>query len=96
MSYQEGSSWNAYEAVDICYVGGFHNTAILQDDGGTEDIDPGHASAFGFPLQFGCQTRITGLFKTQLAGMHGGDDKVSIYCHFCFWMISQDIFIYSC
>jgi hypothetical protein len=77
MSYQEGSSWNAYEAKDLCYVGGFHNVPLTQDDGGTEDIDPGHASAFRFPLQFGCQTKITGLFKTQLAdgimGMENAD-----------------------
>jgi hypothetical protein len=58
MSYQEGSSWTAYEAVDSCYVGGFHNAAI-PDDGGTDDLDPGHASAFAFPLMFGCQTRVS-------------------------------------
>jgi hypothetical protein len=79
MSYQEGSSWNAYEARDLCYVGGFHNLPLTQDDGGTEDIDPGHASAFQFPLQFGCQTKITGLFVGQLAdgimGMENSDSS---------------------
>jgi Xylanase inhibitor N-terminal len=82
MSYQEGSSWGAYEGIDTCYVGGYHNKAITQDDGGTEDIDPGHASAFGFPLQFGCQTHITGLFKTQLAdGIMGMENAHSSFWH---------------
>lgn len=62
--------------------GGYHNTAIIEDDGGTEDIDPGHAGAFGFPLQFGCQTQITGLFKTQLAdGIMGMENSQSSFWH---------------
>jgi hypothetical protein len=82
MSYQEGSSWSAYEGIDTCYVGGFHNSAITKDDGGTEDIDPGHASAFAYSLQFGCQTRITGLFKTQLAdGIMGMENSKSSFWH---------------
>ena len=28
--YSEGSSWEAYEANDTCYVGGFHSTALLE------------------------------------------------------------------
>ena len=28
--YAEGSSWTAYEAMDTCYIGGYHNTAILK------------------------------------------------------------------
>lgn len=27
--YSEGSSWFAYEAKDLCYIGGYHNTGIL-------------------------------------------------------------------
>jgi hypothetical protein len=74
MSYQEGSSWTAYEAKDVCYVGGPHSSPLLlsadKDEEAvspTEDIDPKHANAFGFELAFGCQTHVTGLFKTQLA-----------------------------
>jgi hypothetical protein len=26
--YSEGSSWTAYEAMDSCYIGGYHSTAI--------------------------------------------------------------------
>ena len=52
----------------------------MQDNGGTDDIDPGHAKAFGFPLRFGCQTAVTGLFKTQLAdGIMGMDDAKSAF-----------------
>lgn len=54
VSYQEGSSWNAYEVKDIAYTGGPHSTGI--------DHAP-HA----FEFHFGCQTHLTGLFKTQLA-----------------------------
>jgi hypothetical protein len=62
-----GSSWHGFESKDNCYVGGPHNVALTGDNQGTEDIDPGHASHFAFPLTFGCQTKLTGLFKTQLA-----------------------------
>lgn len=80
MSYQEGSSWNAFEAKDTCYVGGFHNAPVTQVVGGEDDIDPRHASTFGFPLQFGCQTKITGLFKTQLAdGIMGMENAESSF-----------------
>lgn len=65
MSYQEGSSWSAYEAVDSCYVGGPHLKASA-DDGGHDDLDPFHAPAFAFDMKFGCQTHLTGLFITQV------------------------------
>lgn len=54
VSYQEGSSWSAFEATDTVYVGGPHDTA--------NERDPG-----SFQFRFGCQTHLTGLFKTQLA-----------------------------
>ena len=80
MSYQEGSSWNAFEVSDLCYVGGFHNRPTKEADDSTNknpdaaDIDPFHAPAFQFRMKFGCQTRITGLFITQLAdGIMGMD-----------------------
>lgn len=80
MSYQEGSSWNAFEVSDLCYVGGFHDRPTQEDQDNTKqsidtaDIDPFHAPAFAFRMKFGCQTRITGLFITQLAdGIMGMD-----------------------
>ena len=65
MSYQEGSSWGAFEALDNCYVGGMHSQVTL-DDKGKDYLDPFHAPAFSFGLRFGCQTRLTGLFITQV------------------------------
>ena len=59
MSYQEGSSWSAFEARDLAYIGGPHDHALTVDDQGKEDIDPNHAFAFSFPMVFGCQTRLT-------------------------------------
>jgi hypothetical protein len=67
MSYQEGSSWSAFEALDLCYVGGFHDRPIQKDDQNPDGLDPFHAPAFAFPMKFACQTNITGLFKTHLA-----------------------------
>jgi hypothetical protein len=29
-SYSEGSTWKAYEALDKCYIGGFHNKALTE------------------------------------------------------------------
>ena len=29
-SYSEGSTWKAYEALDTCYIGGFHNKALTE------------------------------------------------------------------
>jgi hypothetical protein len=79
MSYQEGSSWSAYEARDVTYAGGLHDEPLSRDGQG-DDLDPKHASAFAFPLKFGCQTTITGLFKTQLAdGIMGMDNAATSY-----------------
>ena len=52
VSYQEGSSWRAFEASDLVYSGGPHSHAITTNS---------------FRMHFGCQTKVTGLFKTQLA-----------------------------
>ena len=65
MSYQEGSSWTAFESLDQCYVGGMHSE-VTMDDKGTDFLDPFHAPAFRFGLRFGCQTHLTGLFITQV------------------------------
>jgi len=67
VSYQEGSSWYAYEAKDIVYAGGPHNQSLLHDDHSDSDIDPFRAVKFSFHFLFGCQTKLTGLFKTQMA-----------------------------
>jgi len=67
VAYQEGSSWYAYEAQDLVYTGGPHDIASDEDN---------------FPMNFGCQTRLTGLFKTQLAdGIMGMEMKTDSYWH---------------
>jgi Xylanase inhibitor N-terminal len=68
MSYLEGSSWSAYEALDECYVGGVRDRPVLKNDGTKpNDLDPFYAPNFAFGLKFGCQTEITDAFVTQLA-----------------------------
>jgi hypothetical protein len=84
MSYQEGSSWSAYEGLDECYVGGLHDKAVYFNKDtivpAMNDVNPETAAAFRFPLKFGCQTHLTGLFKTQLAdGIMGMDNAASSF-----------------
>ena len=81
MSYQEGSSWSAYEAIDLAYAGGPHDEPLLDSQTG-DGLEPKHASHFAFPLTFGCQTSLTGLFRTQLAdGIMGMDNANAAFWH---------------
>jgi hypothetical protein len=77
MSYSGSSHWEAYEATDECYIGGPRETPLVNDSAATrDDIDPNHASALAFDLDFGCQTFLSGLFKTQLAdGIMGMNNR---------------------
>ena len=87
MSYAEGSSWSAYEAMDLCYAGGPHDSALSVSGAqtNTEDItldhiDPVEANEFAFELAFGCQVSITGLFITQLAdGIMGMENEKTAF-----------------
>jgi len=81
MSYQEGSSWSAFEAQDSCYAGGLHAAAVTADSTAKEDdLNPFLAAKYTFPLKFGCQTHLTGLFITQLAdGIMGLDNAQASY-----------------
>lgn len=83
MSYAEGSRWNAYEAVDRCYVAGPHEIPLVAAKDSSkegDDMDPMHAADLAFDMTFGCQTLVTGLFKTQLAdGIMGMSNQPSTF-----------------
>jgi len=50
------------------------------EDEGDDPMDPHHASKLAFDMDFGCQTALTGLFKTQLAdGILGMDWEDTSY-----------------
>ena len=56
--------------------------ALLQDDRIQDGADPGHAKAFEIETRIGCQTEVTGLFKTQLAdGIMGMCDAKQSFWH---------------
>eukprot|EP00527_Entomoneis_sp_CCMP2396_P004624 CAMPEP_0198151954 /NCGR_PEP_ID=MMETSP1443-20131203/57812_1 /TAXON_ID=186043 /ORGANISM="Entomoneis sp., Strain CCMP2396" /LENGTH=623 /DNA_ID=CAMNT_0043817809 /DNA_START=268 /DNA_END=2138 /DNA_ORIENTATION=- len=81
MSYQEGSSWTAFESQDSCYAGGLHANSLSQNTQADEDdLNPFLAPKYSFPLKFGCQNHLTGLFITQLAdGIMGLDNAKASY-----------------
>ena len=61
--------WSAYQSRDVAYVGGLHDEAVVEKrtvGGVIHGEDPLEAPDFGFEMIFGCQNKITGLFKTQL------------------------------
>ncbi len=79
--YSEGSNWKAFEAIDTCYIGGFHNKPITTNNN-VDIVDPSHAASFAFDTLLGCQTKISGLFKTQLAdGILGMSNKKTAFWH---------------
>lgn len=82
LSYKEGSSWTAYEAIDILYAGGDASQSFAQDQlPSPREKQKRQASELSFEMKFGCQTALTGLFKTQLEdGILGmSDDKGSFW-----------------
>lgn len=75
-SYVEGSSWFAYEAKDIVTL---QSSSVSDDENNNDDsitslsspsnssLQPITGQSTDFYLRFGCQTKITGNFKTQQA-----------------------------
>jgi len=71
--YAEWSGWHAYEAQDQLYLGGLHtqansNNRNLEDTWNPRQTEP-------FKMKFGCQTRVSGAFRGQLADGIMGMDK---------------------
>jgi len=79
LNYVEGSSWQAYEALDLVYTGGTHNqtTTNQQLQQNATSTNP-----FQTRIHFGCQMSVTGLFRTQLAdGIMGMTKHKSSFWH---------------
>jgi len=73
-SYTEGSSWSAYQAKDMFYVGNSPELDLASDAHAPPDSEELHTQmevdplnlGFGIPFMFGCQLSQSGLFVTQL------------------------------
>ena len=77
----DGICWRAIKSMDKCYLGGTHSyepTASKNDEdyfdndrtvmeAAENTLDPNHAKSLAFDLDFGCQTKVYGPFRTQLA-----------------------------
>ncbi|KAL7534899.1 hypothetical protein ACHAXR_007993 [Thalassiosira sp. AJA248-18] len=81
VSYAEGSSWTALEGSDVVYPAGSHEMGL---EGREARLGAGVGVGMGseefdwmdFRLKFGCQTKVTGLFRTQLEdGIMGMDNR---------------------
>lgn len=68
LSYVEGSSWQAYSSNDRFMFGSNHKSTRLSD------INNDNVR-FAIDFSFGCQFKVTGLFKDQLADGIMGMDK---------------------
>lgn len=68
--------WAAYEAKDITYLGGIHSGPLKAKEEGEKLMglihgeNPNDAPDYSFEMTFGCQNKITGLFKTQLVRIY--------------------------
>lgn len=70
LSYKEGSSWMAYEARDLLFVGSDESRSLMKHSSFIDN------NALVFEVKFGCQTSLSGLFKTQLEdGILGMSDE---------------------
>ena len=70
-TYTEGSSWMAYESIDKVYIGSRTFTTTAADADASSNSAAASATSATHPLTtdflFGCQTKETGMFVTQLA-----------------------------
>ncbi len=77
-SYQEGSSWRAFQGKDMVYCGSNHPNNQVFD---VEKLN----KQFSMPFTFGCQNHLTGLFVTQLAdgimGMSASETTLPYQLH---------------
>ncbi|KAL7480759.1 hypothetical protein ACHAW6_006416 [Cyclotella cf. meneghiniana] len=94
VAYAEGSTWTAAEGSDVVYPAGPHEFAVEEGERmengvgvGMGDVREGQAFDWmDFRLRFGCQTKVTGLFRTQLEdGIMGMDNRRG-----SFWLQLRD------
>lgn len=64
--YTEGSTWEAYEVTDFITLGGVRPLGIPGNTSLEDDYETSLPYAT-IPFTFGCQTKLTGLFKEQFA-----------------------------
>jgi len=79
-TYRKESHWDAFEASDRCYAGGFHFLAVTEEAQEAMTDDATKVRDYAFDLSFACQNTLTGPLAESLQdGVLGMGDGGTSY-----------------